>query len=166
MDGLAVGHGDELDGGFGKFLRLAGPAKDQAQGRVGVDGLGAAPEDDGVSGLKAQGGGIDRHIGARFVDDPDDAEGNPHPADEKPVGAPPHGGDLPDGIGKGGNLLEPPRHGADRFLVQREPVDHGLREAFSPRVLDVLLVFLDEGVRVMDELLGHLDQGLVLLRTR
>ncbi len=47
-----------------------------------------------------------------------------------------------------------------------EAFDHGLREALSPGVLDVLLVFLDEVVRVMDELLGHLDQGLILLRTQ
>jgi len=105
VDGLAVHHGDELDGVFGQPLDPEHAAQDRAQGPVGMDRLGAAPEDDRVAGLQAQGRRVGRHVGARLVDDPDDPQRDPHPAHEQPVGPAPHGRDLPHGIGQGGHFL-------------------------------------------------------------
>ena len=166
VDGLAVHHGDELHGVFGKPPGPEHAAQDAAQRHVGMDGLGTAPEDDGVAGLQAQGSRVGGHVGSRLVDDPDDPQRDPHAAHEQAVGAAPHGRDLAHGVGQRGDLLEPPGHGPDGLLVEGEPVDHGLRETLFAGNLDVLLVLLDEHVHVMDELLGHLDQRFVLLHAR
>ena len=54
---------------------------------VGMDRLRTAAQDGGVTCLGAKHRGIARHVGARLVDDPDDADRNSHFCNPKSVNA-------------------------------------------------------------------------------
>src|SRR3546814_15160713 len=54
---------------------------------VALDRFRAAAQDDGIARLHAQGCGVRGHVGAAFVDDADDADGNAHAAQCHAVGA-------------------------------------------------------------------------------
>jgi len=87
VDRVAVGPRDEGNG----VLRQAGPReripKDPAIATFERIASDPPRQDHGVPGLDAQGRGVRGHVGARFVDDRDHPEGDPHPADQKAVGA-------------------------------------------------------------------------------
>src|SRR3546814_7051052 len=53
---------------------------------VALDRFRAAAQDDGIARLHAQGCGVRGHVGAAFVDDADDADGNAHAAQCHAVG--------------------------------------------------------------------------------
>ena len=73
-DGGAVGDVDELDG-LGRRARLLhGLGEHGGEHGVRLDRLAAAAQDDGVARLQAQPHGVGRHVRARLVDEPDDAE--------------------------------------------------------------------------------------------
>src|SRR5437762_2546278 len=75
-DGSAVGSRHQLDGIDGQATGLETVLKDAVQGRIGMDGLAAAPQNYGVATLDAQGCGVQGDIGARFVDEENDSEGH------------------------------------------------------------------------------------------
>ena len=104
-------------------------AEDTADGEVRVDRLGAAPEDDGVARLEAEGGRIGGDVRTGFIDDADHPERDPHPADGQAVRPPPQGGDRSHRIGQRGNLGETSGNPPDAGLGKREAVNHGRGEA-------------------------------------
>ncbi len=61
-----------------------------------------------------------------------------------PFGRVQRGNDLPDRIGKCGDLVQAPSHGSDAEAVQHEPVEEGGIAALAPRGLEVLAVRLDD----------------------
>ena len=71
-------------------------------------------------------------VGARLVDDADDAQRHAHARDVEPVGPGPARELGADGIGQIGHLLEPPRHRLDARRVEQQPVEHGGRERPLP----------------------------------
>ena len=73
---------------------------DRGEHGVGVRRRRRAAQHDGVAGLQAQRGGVDRDVRARLVDDRDDAERHAQPADVEAVGQPPALDDLADGVGQ------------------------------------------------------------------
>ena len=87
VDRGPVGPRDEGNG----VLRQSGPGerfpKDPGDRHVRADRLRPPAQDHGVPGLDAQGRGVRGDVGPRLVDDRDHPEGDPHPADQKAVGA-------------------------------------------------------------------------------
>ena len=71
---------------------------------VGVHGLSAAAQDDGVAALDAQGGGVDRDVWPRFVDEQDHAERHADLVDLQAVGPDRAAANLADRIGKVSHL--------------------------------------------------------------
>jgi hypothetical protein len=129
---------------------------------IGVDGLRASPEHDGVSGLEAEAGGVDRHVRTRFVDDADHAQGNPDAPDDQPVRPPPGLHDGADGVREFGDLFQPPGHFLDPLVVQGQPVHHGRRELLLFGGLKVLPVGVFDLVLPADQFAGDLRQEAVL----
>ena len=84
---------------------------DAGQDGVGVRGRARAPQHDGVAGLQAQRGGIDGDVGARLVDDGDDAQRHPDAAQRQPIGQRRAIDHLADRVGQGGDLAHAGRHG-------------------------------------------------------
>jgi len=127
-----------------------------------MDGLRSAPQDDGVPRLQAQRRGVGGDVRPRFVDDPDDAEGDAHAADQKAVGTPPHAGDLAHRIGEGRHLAEAPGDPRKRLLRQGQAVDHGRGQALLACRFEVPGVFRDQGRLPGQQRVGHRDQGRIL----
>ena len=119
----AVGGGDELYGVGGQAGVGEGAGDERGERGVGVEDFLAAAEDGGVAGFEAQDGAVDGDVGARFVDDADDADGDAAFGDAETVGARPVLEVFADGIGECGNL-------ADGFGEVVE-LGGGEREAFD-----------------------------------
>ena len=109
----AVGRGDELNGVGGHACGGERGGDERGEGGVGVETLFAAAEDGGVAGFQAEDGAVDGDVGARLVDDTDDADGHAHFADVQAVGARGFFQKIADGIGErndgadgGGELRE------------------------------------------------------------
>jgi len=98
-----------------------------------MDGLGAAPENHGVSRLEAEGGGIHRDVGPGFIDDADHPQGDAHPTYQQAVGTAPHGGDLAHGIVEGRHLVASRGHRRNGRFLKSEAIDHRRRQALFRR---------------------------------
>ncbi len=85
-DGLAVGGGHELDGGFGQARLAQAAGEANLDGAAGMMAVGAAAQDRRVAGLEAQRAGVGRHVRPALVDDADDAERHAHALDLEAVG--------------------------------------------------------------------------------
>jgi hypothetical protein len=73
---FAVREVNELDAVSGKAGALAAALEAAGDGAIGFDGLGAAAQDGGVTGLETKRRGVARDVGARFINDGDDANGH------------------------------------------------------------------------------------------
>ncbi len=95
---LAPAAGDEADAAVGQpggDGRLGGDLRERG---VGVRRRGGAAQHDRVARLQAQRGGVDRDVGARLVDDRDDAERHAHLAHVEAVGQAVAVDHLADGV--------------------------------------------------------------------
>ena len=113
-------------------------------GAIGMDGLGAAAQDRRVAGLQAQPCRVRGHVGARFVDDADDAERHAHLADLDAGRAVFHVADLADGVGQGGDLLQAFGHALHRLFGEGEPVHRGGIQCMGFRGGDILGILGDQ----------------------
>ena len=103
-DRLAALAGHQLHGVGGQPGAADGVAQHPHQGGVrGVRG-GRAAQQDGVAGLQAERGGVDRDVGAGLVDDPDDAERDADLAQVDAVGQGRAAHDLADRVGQRGHV--------------------------------------------------------------
>ena len=84
------------------------------------EALLAAAQDRGVAAFQAEDGAVDGDVGARFVDDADDADGNADLANAQAVGACAFIEQCADGIGQGGDLADGGGEVAQTFLVRRQ----------------------------------------------
>ncbi len=127
-DGRAIARRHELhglarqSGGIERALQR----RDNRPGRV--EAFRAAAQDHRVAGPQAQSRRIGGDVGARFVDDADDAQRDAHARDVEPVGTLPPRELGADGIGQARDLLEPPRHRFDALVVERQPVAQRRRQ--------------------------------------
>ena len=128
---------------------------------IGMDRLGAAPQDNGVAGLEAQGRRIGGHIGTRLVDDADDPQRDAHLAHHQVVGALPHPGDFTHRVGQGGHLAQGVGHTGDALFIQHQTVQHGGGKPFLPARFQVLGIFSDKMGRLLQESSGHGQQHIV-----
>ena len=140
LERRAVRRRDELHG-VGRKCRLRERRGDEdAERRVGLEYLAAAPQDRGVAALQAEDGAVDGDVRARLEDHADDADRDaylPEPEAVRPDGVLE---DLAEGVGEGGHL-------PDRFGEVRQPrprqgqaVEFRVREAAGLRRRDVRLV--------------------------
>ena len=153
--------------GFHDLRRILGQpgaaqrfVEEPGQREVGMDGLRAAAQDHGVSGLQAKDGGVDGDVGARLENHGDDPERDAHLADHKPVGALPlllddadfisHLGDMQTGIGH-------IRHDARR---EGEPVEARSVHVCGLGGVHVEGVGLEDVRLAFDEQCGERAQGL------
>ena len=97
----------------------------------------AAAQHAGIARFEAQSGGIDGHVGARFVNDADHAQGYAHFADLQAVGADAEFVHFAHGIGQGGHLAQAFAHAGDGFFGEREPLEQCGFKAFGGGLLHV-----------------------------
>ena len=117
---LAVGEGHQLDGG------------------IAMEGLAATPQDGGVAALEAKDGRVAGDVGATFVDDADDADGDADFPDLQTIGACPRGEFLTNRIGQVHHLPDALRHGGDTGGIQHQAVEHGRAETLGPAGFEYL----------------------------
>ena len=89
----------------GEVLLAQGGGEAVADGGVGAARLGAAAQDDRVARLERQRRRVGGDIGARFVDDEDDAERHAHFADADAGRLTLPTVNFADWVGQGGDLL-------------------------------------------------------------
>jgi hypothetical protein len=136
----AIGGGNELDrigGQLGVGERLL---HQRGERTVGVEALAAAAEDAGVAGLQAEDGAVDGDVGARLVDDADDADGHAYLAESQAVGARDVFEDIPDRIGQGNDLADGLGELREAFFGERQAVNFRRREARGVGREEILLV--------------------------
>jgi len=132
-------------------------------GQVGMDRFRSAAQNDRVAGFEAQSGGVHRDIRARFVNDADDAQGNPHPPHQQTIGASPHGRHFPDGVGQSRDFPKPPGHGCQSGVFHGQTVDHGGRKSLFPRGGHIPLIRGQNPVPVAKKFFGHARQDFIFL---
>ena len=158
----AVGHGDQTDEIGGEAARNQRLFHGLNHSRGGADSLLATAKHHGVAGLETQSGGVHRHVGASLVDHGHAAHGGADVTDHQTVGA----GRLlarADGIGQGSNL---PQSGADArqpFLVQLQPIQHGLGNVVLGGGGQILGIGGQDGGLIGGQLIRHgQEQGVLL----
>ena len=129
------------------------------EGGIGVKTLFAATENGGVATLQAKDGAVDGDVGARFVDDADDADGDADLADTETVGTRGIVEDGSDGIGERDDFADGLREVGEAGGVEREAVERGRRECGGFGRGEIEGVSGEEGlVRGVDEI-GELREG-------
>ena len=109
-------------------------------GEIGVLGLGATLEEDGVPGADGECSSVARDVRAGFVDDGDDAQRHANTGDAEAVGADGALGDLANGIGLACYLAHSSCHARNPCRVEREPVEHRRIHALGHCLIEVALV--------------------------
>ena len=129
---------------FGQTRLHCALAQQADDGRVGGDGGTRASQERCVPGLEAQPGRVARDVRPVLVNDPDHAEGNPHPRDPEAVGPHPAFRDLADGVAQPRHLAQPGRHAPDPVLGQTQPVPGRLDHAGRLGPLQITPIGLHE----------------------
>ncbi len=159
---LAPAAGDEADAAVGQpggDGRLGGDLRERG---VGVGRRGGAAQDDRVARLQAQRGGVDGDVGARLVDDGDDAERHAHLAHVEAVGQAVAVDHLADGVGERGDLAHRARDRADARLVQAQAVEQRVADVGFARELHVALVGREDLLQAALERGGdRLERGVL-----
>src|SRR5690606_37209001 len=112
-DGLAIRHGDQLDGVGGQARFGYGAGDDDGDGARGVQTVRTAAQDRRIAGPDAQGGGVGGDVRAGLIDDGQNADGGADARDVLAVGGGPAGHFGPDGIGLGGDGFDCDGHALD-----------------------------------------------------
>jgi hypothetical protein len=163
-DGVAVGGGNQRNGGFGQAFRGERFVQRVGDGVVGVKRLGAAAQDDRVAGFEAEARRVGGHVGPRLVDHGDHAEGHAHPPDLDAAGPRAHVRPLADGIVERGDLPQRVRHLLDALGVEQQPVDHRVGQVVLVGVGEVFFVGVENGVLVRFQRVGHAVEHAVFRR--
>ena len=100
--------GNDLDGVRGKCGQVAdgGVHHRFGNGLIGMDRFLAAAQNGGVAGFETKAGGVGRDVGARFVNDDDDADGRGNFLQAQAVGARAFVEHAADRIGQGGDFAQ------------------------------------------------------------
>ena len=159
---LAPAAGDEADRAVGHAGGARGLGRDRGQHGVGVRRRRRAAQHDGVAGLQAQRGGVDRDVRPRLVDDRDDAERHAQHAHVEAVGQPLALDDLADRIGQRGDRARAGGDRGDAAGIERQAVEQRRAQAGGAAVLHVARVGLDDLVGAGDQRVGDRLQRRVL----
>ena len=144
----------------------------QAFHQTGVNGgrgmkrIRAAAQDRRIAGFQAQRARIRRHIGAAFVNYPDDAERRRNTLDSQSIGAVEGCQQATDRIRQGRNILKALRDGFDARLIQHQAIQIGLAHASSLARRHVFGVGGDDFGNPPAHRGGGPDQGAVFLLGR
>ena len=140
-------------------------AKGRAEGRVGARGLLPAAQEHRVAALDAERRGVDRHVGARLVDDRDDAERNRHLADQDAVRTAGQTGHRADRILLRRHVEQPPHRPFEPLIGERQAIDERRRRRAAFAVLrDVRSVRLEDGGGPFAQPLADGPQSGILFR--
>jgi hypothetical protein len=127
--GGAVLRGHQLH----RLGRDAGSAKafgkGGGDGAVGMDRLAPAAQESGIAAHQAQRCGIGGDVGTAFVDDSDQADGNPAAHQLKAAGCRAAIDFLPHGIGQAGYRFDRLGDSFQPLVIEPQPVEHGTRQA-------------------------------------
>ena len=150
----AISRLDDLDSG-GRQARGFQPSAHAGGDRlVAVQGFLAAAQDGGVAGLEAQRRRVGRDIGARLVNDADDAQRHAHLADLDAARAALDVGHLAHRVGQGGDLLEARGHRLDAGGAEGQTVDHRRLEAVRAGLREVARVGGEKALAARADLCG------------
>ena len=131
-----------------------------AERGVGVDGVAAAAQNDGVAGLEAEGGDVHRHVGPALVDDAHNSERNAPASDLEAVGHGSHLKRLADRIGQRGDAANVGRDGVQTLRVERHTVEVVFGKALLPSGVEVELVRVEYGALILGNAVGDVEQRL------
>ena len=153
---------------YGVFWQFGNrqPLLDAAgNGPVGVNGLTATAQNHGIAGFQAEAGRLHSDVGARFVDDADDAQRHTHFTHLDTTGDVFKIINGTDRVGQGSDLTQPLNHGVDPGISQFQAVKHG---GIQPSLLtssQVLAVGLLQFGTLSLKRLGDGQQCLVFQRS-
>jgi len=119
------------------------------------------PEHAHVSGFQAQGCSIGRNIGSRFVNNPNNPNGNPHPANLHAIGTLAHPRGFPYRISQFGHFSHPSRHFRDTLGCQLEAVCHGLPAVAFVEGFKILFIGDHESFDIFLQTICHGEQRFV-----
>ena len=150
-----------------EIRRQTGPLQPAAQrcrdGGGGAVGLAPGAQHADVAGLQRERGGVRRDVRAALIDDGDDAHRHAALADAKAVRADEFVQRPADRVRQGSNGLDAGCHALEPCLVQREAVEHNVRD-FAARSLEIGGVFRQNGRGLRAQLLRHGGKGAVFRR--
>ena len=129
--------------------------------RVGGDGRGGAPQQDGVAGLEAQAGGVAGDVRAVLVDDADHPERDADPLDPEAVGADPALDDLPHRVGQAATSRRPSAMAATRPASSRRRSSDVASAAGGRGPVHIDGVGLQDGIAAALDQVGRDPQGVV-----
>ena len=161
-----TGPRDHLNGSFGHSRFDTGIGNSFRKSQIGMDRFGAAAENDCVSGFQAKPCCVDRHIGAGFIDDRNDADRDGDFFNIKSVGTPEAVQPASDGIGEGDNVPQTVGNPFDPFFIQPEPVEHCRSKSGSFGIFHVGPVRLHDELRFGVHGVGHGGQPAVFILRR
>ena len=99
---------------------------------VRMDRLASPTQHTGIARAQAQHGSVDGHIGAAFVDDPDQPDRHPDLIEHQPIGALDPRNDRANRIGQRGNLLDRDSNRLQPRGIERKPIKHRGAEPIGP----------------------------------
>ena len=129
-------------------------------GGGGAVGLAPGAQHADVAGLQRERGGVRRDVRAALIDDGDDAHRHAALADAKAVRADEFVQRPADRVRQGRNGLDAGRHALEPCLIQREAVEHDVRD-FAARGLEIGGVLRQNGRGPCAQLLRHGGKGAV-----
>ncbi len=144
----------------------AGFAQHRADRLIGMMRFTAAAQDHRIAGLETECRRIGGDVRAGFVDDTDDAQRYAHPPHLEAVGTAPHLDHFAHRVGQRDDLAQPLSHRLHPAWVERDAVEHGARHAVGLGEFEIFLVLCDQEVAPGFQLLGHQQQGAILLCRR
>ena len=147
-----------------EIRRQTGPLQPAAQrgrdGGGGAVGLAPGAQHADVAGLQRERGGVRRDVRAALIDDGDDAHRHAALADAKAVRTDEFVQRPADRVRQGSNGLDAGCHALEPGLVQREAVEHDVRD-FAARGLEIGGVLRQNGRCLRAQLLRHGGKGAV-----
>ena len=162
--GGAIGRGDQLHG-VGRQPGLGGGRGQQIGDRaIRVGRFLAAAKDDGIAALDADRRRVGGHVGPRFVDEEDHAQGDADLLYFQAVGPNRRGDDFADGLRQHGDFFQGRGHGLNPRGGQAEAIDGGGGQAKAGRGLQVVLVGFQQRGRTLDESLARRAEPGLFLR--
>ena len=102
--------------------------------------FGSTPQNDRVAGFDAKHGGVAGHVGTRFVNDANHADGSTDFGDAQPVRPGPLGDDLPGRILQADHLADAVSHAGDALRGKAQTINGRLVQAAGGGGLHILAV--------------------------
>ena len=132
------------------------------QGAVRIGGLLAPTQDGGVARLETEGGDINGDVGARFVDDADDADGHAPLADAQAVGQSASVERLAHGVGQHSDRPNIVGDGRQARFGQQQALQHVLVQPCRSPGLDILAVGAENIELALLNRFGNSPQCIIL----